>query len=66
MYQMALWHFADFSYHYYYYYYYHFIISFSAFFYSLDAFSLFQRFFLNNTELKIFGRHRELNPGPLA
>ena len=34
------------------------IISFSAFFYSLDVFSLFDRLFLNNTELKIFGRHQ--------
>ncbi len=33
----------------------------------LDEFSLFHRlFFFNNTELKIFGRHRESNPGPLA
>ncbi len=32
-------------------------------FYSLDVFSLVLRlFFLNNTELKIFGRHRESNP----
>ncbi len=31
---------------------------FSVFFYSLDVFSLFHRLFLNNTELKIFGRHR--------
>ncbi len=32
---------------------YHFTISFSAFFHSLDVFSLFHRLFLNNTELKI-------------
>ncbi len=31
----------------------------------LDVFSLFYRVF-NNTELKIFGRHRESNPGPLV
>ncbi len=28
----------------------------------LDVFSLFHRLFLNNTELKIFGRHWESNP----
>ncbi len=49
-----------------------FTISFSAFFYFLSllllslpsfTFSLFHRLYLNNTELKIFGRHRESNPG---
>ena len=37
-------------------------ISFSAFFYSLDVFSLFHQLFFNNWELIIFGRHWESNP----
>ncbi len=45
---------------------YYFTISFSAFFYSLDVFSLFHRLFKNNTELKSFGRHRESNPRPFV
>ncbi len=41
----------------------HFTIIFSDFFYPLDIFSLFHRFFFNNTELKIFGHQWELNLG---
>ncbi len=40
-----------------------FTISFSAFFYSLDVFSLFHRLFLNNTELKIFGQQYKYRIG---
>ncbi len=44
------------------------IISFSAFFHSLDLFSLslLPDFFKNDTESKIFGHHQESNPERLC
>ena len=51
----------------------HFTISFSAFLFFLIFFFFklircisFHRLYLNNTELKTFGRHQESNPRPLS